>query len=99
MRGVMLGELVGHPQRTIDEAREALIRCPLVRRKLGRRWGVPLTQTRPPFVLQPLLKGSAVQRSDNVATDAEFILSNEGQRRLKQPVGSGEDVAQDARVL
>src|SRR5215472_6981192 len=99
MRGVILGELVGHPRRKMDEAGRALIRCPLIRRKLGWRWRVPLAQTRPPVGLQPLLKSSAVQCSDDVATDAELILSNEGQRWLQQPVGSGEYIAQDPRVL
>jgi hypothetical protein len=95
----MLGELVRHRQRNMDEAGTALIRCPLMRRKLGWRRRVPVAQRRPPVGLQPLLKRFAVQRSDDVATDAELILGNEGQRWLKQPVGTGEDVAQDPRVL
>ena len=49
--------------------------------------------------LQPLLKSPAVQRSDYVPTDADLILSDEGQRWLEQPVGGGEDVPQDPRVI
>ena len=84
----------------MDEAGRGLIWCPLIRRKLGwRRRRVLVAQRRPPVGLQPLLKSLAVQRTDDVAADAELILSDEGKRWLKQPVGSGEDVAQDPRVL
>src|SRR5215469_11950067 len=99
VRGVILGELARDRVRSMDEAGRALIRRPLIRRKLRWRRRIPVAQRRPPVGLQPLLKGPAVQRSYDVAADAGLILGDEGQRWLEQPVGSGEDMAQDPRVI
>src|SRR5215469_16504120 len=83
----------------MDETGYALVQRPMLWQKLGWRRRVPLAQSRPPVGFQPHFETLAVQGSDDVTADAYFILDDECQRWLKAAVRSGEDVAQDPRVL
>src|SRR5215472_16392873 len=78
VRGVIIGELVGCGERSMDEGGRPLIRRPLIPRKLRWRRRVPVAQRRPPVGLQTLRKSLAGQRRNYVAADADLILSDKG---------------------